>query len=292
MFPIINELSSIRGINKVITDRLNQHKIHSIPDLQGVTQTPEDRQSLAGQVRVNEKSIYIWAKQADLMRIEGIDAVTAELLVKVGVRNIQDLAEADTNVLKKLIDVYVSNDNIGIKASPGIDDLNTWKSEAAALDNKLVNNADDLRLELIMEGGAPQQEQDPFTGGKVVESSFFCDMSEMMVEVGRGVAEAQHKLDLSSIDVQQYIESKEDLRDYGLTATWYVMPETTFNMKVNYSMVREETEEGTKLSHKRMIIAPINAKYQNYFKSTTSSESELRFKIVPVPPPVKDQDES
>ena len=290
MFPIINELSSIRGINKVITDRLKQRKVHNISDLQAVTQTPEDRQSLAGQVRVNEKSIYIWAKQADLMRIEGIDAVTAELLVKVGVRNVQDLAEADAKVLKKLIDVFVNNDNIGIKKSPDIDDLNTWKSEAAALENKMINNGDDLRLELIMESGASQQES--VANGKKVESSFFCDMSEMMVEVGRGVAEAQHQLDLSSIDVQQYIESNEDLRDYGLSATWYAMPETTFHMKVNYSMVREETEEGSKPGHKRMIIAPINAKYQNYFKSTTSSESELRFKIVPVPPPVKDQDES
>jgi len=81
----------------------------------------------------------------------------------------------------------------------------------------------------------------------------------------------------------------------GLSATWYVLPETTFQMTVDYSVVMEETEQGTEDGTNKsstnlvnsLRVAPINAKYQNYFKTSTNIESELNFKIIPVPPPTR-----
>jgi len=260
--------------------------------LQKSTARPEGRKSLAAAINVKEKEVYLWAKQTDLMRIEGIDAVIAEVMVKVGIRNMADLARADAQKLKKLMDVYMRNHNIDREISPS--DLEGWQKAAAALAQELVNDEDDHPLDLLLEPSpGPGEWQDTagpveFSGlarPKTREASFFCDMSEMMVEIGRGVALAQHELDKSSIEIQNHIDAHEGLKGYGLTATWYVMPETTLQMKVNYAVVQEEKEEGSKSAPKRMFVGPVNAKYLNYFQLSRSTESELTFKIVPIPPP-------
>ena len=326
VIEIDKDLQPIRGIDKAIMARLAEQGIYNVADLQKHTRLIKDREELAKETKINSKSLYIWAKQADLMRVEEIDAVASELLVKSGVRNVGELAAINTKTLLRLIEVSFNNDNIAYKTTITLSDLEAWKKAAAALDAQIENNPDDEPLELLFvkstaDSGAfkkldyselfaraassddttvvlekskenaqiKELSLSKIAEPKVKEGGFFFGLTEMMVEIGRGVATAQHELDMSSIEIQEYIDSSETLANYGLAATWYVLPETSVTMKVDYTVVQEETEDdGINDNSKLPIhlrVAPVNAKYKNYFKSSTSLESELNFKIVPVPPP-------
>ena len=322
-------LKAIRGIDKAIIARLAEQEIYTVMDLHQNTLTPAARESLASSIKVNAKSLYVWSKQADLMRVDDIDEVASEILVKSGIRNVVDLATANTQILFQLIDVITKNDNIAYKKAILATDLQTWQKTASIMEPHLVNNSDDKAPDVLFTAMIPESRSasvkldyatlaarlsgsDATTenmtvtklfamkdalrfpaleGPKTKEGGFFFGLSEMMIEIGRGVAKAQHELDMSSIEIQKYIDAHEDLRNYGLSATWYAMPDTSFQMKVDYTVVLEDTEEGTRSTSSsvpaRLRIAPLNAKYQNYFKRSTSMESELNLKIVPVPPPTR-----
>jgi hypothetical protein len=54
---------------------------------------------------------------------------------------------------------------------------------------------------------------------------------------------------------------------------------------MEYQMVEERSESGTRTGAKRFFLSPSNASYNNTFKSTSGGESTLTLKFVPVPPP-------
>lgn len=318
VIKIDKDLLPIRGISVAIVGRLAEQGILTVEDLRQNTRNPTDRKLLAKKTGVNLKSLYIWAKQADLMRVNDIDAVAADLLVKSGVRNAADLAAANAQNLKQLVDISFNNDNIAYKKTISLANIEAWKKEAAGLKDEMENDPEDapfgllfvkndsvspavkqelrdiLRKDLILAEKAQAKELNKtinfasLAQPKTVEGGFFFGLSELIAEIGRGVATAQHELDKSSLAIQNYIDADEILSNYGLTATWYVLPETSFQIKADYAVVKEETEDGTVRSLSNSLrVAPVNAKYKNYFKSTSNIESELNFKIVPVPPPVR-----
>jgi len=318
VIKIDKDLLPIRGISVAIVGRLAEQGIFTVEDLRQNTRNPTDRKLLAKKTGVNLKSLYIWAKQADLMRVNDIDAVAADLLVKSGVRNAADLAAANAQNLKQLVDISFNNDNIAYKKTISLANIEAWKKEAAGLKDEMENDPEDapfgllfvkndsvspavkqelrdiLRKDLILAEKAQAKELNKtinfasLAQPKTVEGGFFFGLSELIAEIGRGVATAQHELDKSSLAIQNYIDADEILSNYGLTATWYVLPETSFQIKADYAVVKEETEDGTVRSLSNSLrVAPVNAKYKNYFKSTSNIESELNFKIVPVPPPVR-----
>ncbi|MCL2549617.1 MAG: DUF4332 domain-containing protein [Methanimicrococcus sp.] len=304
---------------------MEKQEIYTVEDLRKKTRTGNDRESLSVKISVNVRTVYIWAKQADLMRIGEIDAVYSRILVESGVRHVEDLAAANPRVLLQLFE----SSTISYQRPVSSAILEAWKKEAAELKNELETEKGDPPLDLLFKHSLSRRElllaerdainqqfllaeeqnannADRQAGAinsgllrpKTVGGGFYFGLGEMIAEMGRGVAQAQHELDMSSLAVQQYIDADENLSQYGLSSTWYALPETTFTIKVDYAIVKEETEEGetqndgtpAKEILNTMRIAPINAKYQNYFKSTTSIESELKFKIVPVPPPAKVND--
>ncbi len=295
MIPIDKKLTSIRGISEGIARRLEAQGITTLADLQAKTSKPEDRQALSQAIEFGEGQVYVWAKQADLMRIEGIDGPQASLLIKAGIRNTADLAEADTGMLKQLLDMAAINENVPERERPTAAKLEAWKLAAGKLQPQIINSLEDKRLDVVIQ--RPDFSLDtmipsppiPFHDiprPKTVEGTFFADLTEVMVEIGRGIAQAQHELNISSMEIQNHIDAHENLRNYGLMATWYALPETTFEMKVNYAVVQKKESEGKIEPSKAVRMAPINATYQNFFKSTTNTESQFRFKVVPVPPPV------
>ncbi|MGM0421235.1 MAG: DUF4332 domain-containing protein [Bacillota bacterium] len=284
MNTIAEKLTQLKGIGKKAEQRLKEKNIENLIDLRTKTLTAEQRQNLAEEVKVSGKTVYLWAKEADLMRVEGIDSEWAELLVRAGVRNLEDLAEVKAVELKKVLDVYSKNYHAEYEEGPALEQIKTWKAEAAQLENTLQLDPDDPRLEVIFKDKLDIDKKIDFK-----EGSFFDDLSSIITNIGKGIAEAQVELDKSSIEIQKKIDEDEEVAGYGLQATWYVMPETTFTLKMEYTMVEEKESKGSGLPLKKLFISPMNAKYQNYFKSTSTTESEFKFKIVPVPPPTQEE---
>ena len=124
------------------------------------------------------------------------------------------------------------------------------------------------------------------------ESDIFAPIEDVLVSTGRGIAKAQAELDKTSIEIQRKIdeddEDVEGLRDAGINATWYTIPETEIKLKIAVS-VEQKTETTKKGSarNSRLLLRTMDATYQNVFGYSHEIASELRAKIMPIPRPPK-----
>lgn len=288
-----DSLLAIKGISAKMAKKLAEQGIHTITDLLEKAATVEERETLSKKMKISKMHITSWVKQADLMRIDGLDAVDADLLNKLGIRNVKDLTIVNLNYLAKMLKTYNDNYPEAEKRTAATDELLKWKLAAESLDSKIINDPDDEILDFLLE--KPEEERiitAPAQAAYIeTPDVFFDDMADIIVNLGKGIAEAQHVLDMNAIQTQQAINDDPEIRSTGLMATWYAIPEATFNLKMNYTVALEQNSSGKTTSGnpaapvKKILISPINAKYQNYFKVNESMQSELNLKFVPVPPP-------
>ena len=119
-----------------------------------------------------------------------------------------------------------------------------------------------------------------------IDDVLISPLERVIARIGQSIADAQRTLDLNSIATQTQIENDPALRESGLEATWYHMPETEVELKLALNFHREDKIKGNKfISRKfRMYGAPLNAAYQNVFKTDVSGSSQIKFKIVSIPP--------
>ena len=119
-----------------------------------------------------------------------------------------------------------------------------------------------------------------------IDDVLISPLERVLARIGQGIADAQRTLDLNSIATQTEIDNDPGLRESGLEATWYHMPETEVELKLALNFRREDKIKGNKfISRKfRMYGAPLNAAYQNAFKTDVSGSSQIKFKIVSIPP--------
>ncbi|MCL2031961.1 MAG: PASTA domain-containing protein [Methanomassiliicoccaceae archaeon] len=120
---------------------------------------------------------------------------------------------------------------------------------------------------------------------------FYSDIESVLTSIGEGLASAQRVLDIGAMETQKKIWEDDTLSGYGLTATWYAMPEAEFTIKMEISTSTEETVEfdasgkATRVPRTRIKAAMSNAKYNSLYKTDTVQESTLRVRFVPVPMP-------
>jgi len=90
---------------------------------------------------------------------------------------------------------------------------------------------------------------------------------------------------------QKEILEDETLSGYGMSATWYVMPEAEFTMKLELGVAKEENLEvnldgKVVMNSKTKVVAALsNATYNSLYNLHSKQESTLRVKFVPVPMP-------
>jgi hypothetical protein len=125
---------------------------------------------------------------------------------------------------------------------------------------------------------------------------FSSPIESLIVALGKGIAQAQHELDLNSMAVQEAIDTDPALSQNGLQAQWYQFPSATLNLKLALSVTGQETPPasaaagagaaGASIAPRLRIIAqPLSAAYQAHFNYDASAASEVNITIAPVPPP-------
>ncbi|MGH8727592.1 MAG: hypothetical protein ACREV9_05440 [Burkholderiales bacterium] len=119
-----------------------------------------------------------------------------------------------------------------------------------------------------------------------IEDVLIRPMEEILAQVGQGIATAQRTMDLNSIATQTLLATDPALKEFGLEATWYHMPEVEVELKMALTMRREDRMKDNRvvLRKLRMYGAPLNASYQNSFNSDVTGASRIRAKIVSLPP--------
>jgi len=250
-------------------DKLAKAGISTIHDLVRTGASPSRRHDLADDTKVSRAELYSLVKQADLLRIDGLTPEQAVQLVGSGIRSVADLAACTPAKVS-------ANLAEGEQPQPTVADIARWKAIAGTLKPVVTVEPGDPPPAAL---GEPGQ-----FSGAALRDEMFTDMVDMVVNLGRGIAIAQQEMDEQAIRTQKEINTDPKLRGMGLTASWFTIPDATFNLKLNYSISREESSTSA-AGKSKFLVTPANARSQNYFKLNEGMQSELSIKFASVPPP-------
>ena len=255
---------SIAGVDNKMKKILSERaKIETLKRFWEETRTPEERALLAEKVKLPLGTINHWAVQAELLRMDTMSYDMAYEFVDAGIYTVKEIQTSSASViLEKLKEVNPRT--------------NITEDVILKLQNAAVKPARDFVCSKSFLNDATVTED--------TTPNIYSNLSNVITELGKGVGQAQHELDLNSLKIQNDILKDDRLYGMGLQATWYVMPEVEFTMKMDYSVYEERTESGEiKPNSTKISILPSNATYSNLFKSSKKEESSVRLRIVPIP---------
>ncbi|MBO4399549.1 MAG: DUF4332 domain-containing protein [Lachnospiraceae bacterium] len=261
------ELTEISGVSSDLASRLKKAGIHDAKELAEATDSVQKRGALSQKLGESPIVVSSLAKQTELLRCSKIKPADAEALVRAGVRCIEDLKKSDPD---KLADFMFDR---GINAD--IDEEVAFEWVAGAVDMK----------ESMFEADPGDMYNSALAFvctknyGLSHSNMYGTDISDIITELGVGIARAQHALDKSSAEMQREILKSPELAAMGFNATWYTIPETSFTLKMEYTY----SETGN--SEKHFSVVPMNATYNNAFRTDRAEESTLSLRFVPIPPP-------
>jgi hypothetical protein len=119
-------------------------------------------------------------------------------------------------------------------------------------------------------------------------------LGDLIAAVGRGLAEAQQSLDMTTIETIKALFSGTDanlelMRRLGWQPTWYRIPELSAEITLSLSIGATSTQSGQGAQPAgpgriRLYVSPMDASYTNRYEYDLQAASVIKFKIVPVPP--------
>lgn len=299
-------LQSVAGIDNAIVGKLKKQSIATPKKFVENTRTPEARRLLSKNTGISIQNISKWAAEFELLRIPSLTIDEAEELVEAGIYSIEQLRETSTSeIFKSIKQVKESRNEKVCLTESKIQQF----QKAHISGNTEIMNTSDISTALSYDGTpesinlttnstTPSDHNSDNSQSKESVNSY-TNLSDVIAELGKGIAEAQKKLDESAIETENMILQNDRLYHAGIRATWYVMPEVEFSLKMDYSVSTEEktevninTNNSTTSSEKptrriRSItginVLPMNATSQTYFRSEKAEQSVLKLRFVPVP---------
>jgi len=121
---------------------------------------------------------------------------------------------------------------------------------------------------------------------EIISDALVRPLSEVLLSVGKSIVETQRELDRNSADTQILIENDQALSQYDIRATWYHMPEIDLELKMSLS-VHEKTNIETQVSVPILMSSPLNASYVKNYEYDVAGSSQIKVKIVSIPPPTQ-----
>lgn len=268
-----NHLVSIIGVDNAVIKKLESQKIDTLAKFVEKTRSQEGREDLSKRTGIALQSITNWAVQAELFRISGMTAEDADDLIAAGIYTVNQVKNA--NVVEVMDAVYEVKDGTDRKITLTEANLTKYKKASVKDASSMLEV---FGLAQLLSTGVDEGDESDDSGAS---SKIYSDLSDVICELGKGIAKAQKELDEHSILVQNEIFNNPKLNDFGLNATWYVMPEIDFNLKMDYTVTREKNSKST--SKGRVKILPSSVITQTLYKTEMKEQSDLRIRFVPVP---------
>ncbi|SDB15092.1 protein of unknown function [Pseudobutyrivibrio sp. YE44] len=257
------KLVSIIGVDSQVVSIMDKKaKIRTFKQFYDATRTIEQRMELAEKTKFNVATITNWAVQAELLRVDAIYPDLALDMMNAGIYSVKQLKSMTTKEVFELVkskDVYstITEDKIDKILKSSVRSAKAFEDES-------------IRKHLVDEENS------------ITAPTIYSDLSDMISNLGKGIAEAQLALDQSSIDIQNRILQDDLLYNMGLQATWYVMPEAEFTLKMDYAVSEMRDTTGQTLTSSISAV-PSNATFNNIFKTEKREESTLKLRFVPIP---------
>jgi predicted flap endonuclease-1-like 5' DNA nuclease len=137
--PIFGEdsLLAIEGIGRTYNRRLQDAGAESRSDLLRIGARSESRWKLAQNTDISEKIISRWVRQADLMRVPGIGSQYAEILEKIGIESVPQLADSDPGILHSRME-QTNREKRFVRRLPDVTQLQKWIKEAKTLPELII----------------------------------------------------------------------------------------------------------------------------------------------------------
>ncbi len=129
----VNKLIDVEGIGPVYAEKLKSAGAETTKDLLKLAKTPTLRMKLAGATGIAETLILKWANHADLMRIKGIGGEFAELLEKVGVDTVKELAKRNADNLYAAVEKFDLTTSPIVRRKPSKANIQVWIRQAKRL---------------------------------------------------------------------------------------------------------------------------------------------------------------
>ncbi len=129
----LNKLIDVEGIGPVYAEKLKSAGAETTKDLLKLAKTPALRKKLAEAAGIAETLILKWANHADLMRIKGIGGEYAELLEKIGVDTVKELAKRNLDNLHEAVEKFDLTISPIVRRKPGKDEIHAWIRQAKRL---------------------------------------------------------------------------------------------------------------------------------------------------------------
>ena len=191
------DIISIIGIDNAMKKRLNDQKFNneSITTMERyieATRTADDREILSKKTGIPLHDITYWATQAELFRIDGMDAEEAFELFDAGIYSVKQLQTAKKNDI--LDAIYKNNEGRNAKIKLTEQKLSNYQKAK-------VVKASDFEYEDV--DSLLNSDKNNSKDNSVL--GMYADLSDVISDLGKGIAEAQHELDMHSIDVQNEI---------------------------------------------------------------------------------------
>ncbi|MBN9684570.1 hypothetical protein NR800_12370 [Corallococcus interemptor] len=124
-------------------------------------------------------------------------------------------------------------------------------------------------------------------------------LPELIERLGRAVADAQHALDVNSLDIAKRMSERTvDLGDgqlwsllaLGFTPTFYAFAEATLEAKLTFT-IRESTEfsvgGGATGGMAGIFSVTVNAEYSRKYGFEVQGASSIAARLVSLPPPAR-----
>ncbi|KTD78786.1 DUF4332 domain-containing protein [Legionella waltersii] len=128
----MHKLIELEGIGPKYAEMLKRVGIESQDDLLRTCNSRRGRFRIAGLTGISHKLLLKWTNQADLARISGIGEEYAELLERVGVDSIPELAHRNPEQLYSFL--KEKNDKFHfVQHIPGLSQLMIWIEQAKQL---------------------------------------------------------------------------------------------------------------------------------------------------------------
>jgi len=122
------DIIDIEGIGETYAKKLNKVGIVKLEDL--ITLTKARIKELSVKTKVSAKLFDTWQEHANLMRINGIGPEFSEVLNKIGIDSVKELAKrAPEATLDKIVEFDKKQPNV-IRKLPKLEDIKDWIAQA------------------------------------------------------------------------------------------------------------------------------------------------------------------